>query len=110
MAVDIKDLFNEKLPASLAKNAEEAKAIGARFQVNITGATGGEWYVDVSATGPSCKPGTGEADCTVTIADEDFQKLVENPQSGMQLFFAGKLQLAGNTMLAMKLTKIFSFQ
>jgi len=111
MAIDIKNLFNEKLPAGLAKNAEAAKAIGAKFQLNITGPTGGEWFIDVSASGPSCKAGTGEAaDCTITIADEDFQSLVGNPQAGMQLFFAGKLKLAGNQMLAMKLQTLFSLQ
>jgi putative sterol carrier protein len=110
MAVDIKDLFNEKLPAGLVKNAEAAKEIGAKFQINITGPTGGEWNIDVSASGPSVKPGTAEADCTITIADEDFQSLVSNPQAGMQLFFSGKLKLAGNQMLAMKLTKLFALQ
>ena len=109
MAVDIKKLFNEDLPATLSKNAEDVKTIGAKFQMNITGDTGGEWNIDVSATGPSCKPGTGEADCTIGISDEDFQKLVENPQAnGMQLFFAGKLKVTGNPMLAMKLQKLFS--
>ena len=111
MAVDIKQLFNETLPAALTKNAEEAKTIGAKFQLNITGPTGGEWNIDVSATGPVCKAGTGDADCTISITDEDFQKLVENPQAnGMQLFFAGKLKVSGNQMLAMKLQKLFSFQ
>ena len=111
MAVDIKQLFNDTLPAALSKNAEEAKTIGAKFQMNITGDTGGEWNIDVSSTGPVCKAGTGEADCTISITDEDFQKLVENPQAnGMQLFFAGKLKVTGNPMLAMKLQKLFSFQ
>ena len=111
MAVDIKKLFNQDLPAALAKNSEEAKAIGATYQLNVTGPSGGEWQIDVSATGPSCKPGTGPADCTITITAEDFQKLVENPQAnGMQLFFAGKLKVTGNQMLAMKLQKLFSFQ
>ena len=111
MAVDIKQLFNETLPAALSKNAEEAKTIGAKFQMNITGDTGGEWNIDVSASGPVVKTGTGEADCTISITDEDFQKLVENPQAnGMQLFFAGKLKVSGNQMLAMKLQKLFSFQ
>ena len=111
MAVDIKKLFNETLPAALAKNAEDAKTIGAKFQMNISGETGGEWNIDVSATGPHCKPGTGDADGTIAITDEDFQKLVENPQAnGMQLFFAGKLKVTGNQMLAMKLQKLFSYQ
>jgi putative sterol carrier protein len=110
MAVDIKKLFNEDLPAALAKNAEDAKTIGAKYQWNITGPTGGEWSIDVSSTGPSCKAGSGPADCTISISDEDFQKLVENPQAnGMQLFFAGKLKVAGNQMLAMKLQKLFSY-
>ena len=109
MAVDVKQLFNEHLPAALAKNAEDAKTIGAKFQMNVTGE--GEWFIDVSSTGPSCKPGSdGVADCTIAISAEDFQKLVENPQAnGMQLFFAGKLKVTGNQMLAMKLQKLFSY-
>jgi penicillin-binding protein 1A len=40
-----------------------------------------------------------------------FQKLHENPQAnGMQLFFAGKLKVSGNQMLAMKLQKLFSYK
>jgi putative sterol carrier protein len=109
MAADVKKLFNEELPAALAKNAEDAKTIGAKYQMNVTGE--GEWNIDVSASGPSCKEGTGPADCTITIAAEDFQKLLENPQAnGMQLFFAGKLKVAGNQMLAMKLSKLFGYK
>lgn len=111
MAVDIKKLFNEELPAALAKNADDAKTIGAKFQMNVTGPNGGEWNIDVSATGPSCKPGSGPADCTIGISDEDFQKLMENPAAnGTQLFFAGKLKVTGNPLLAMKLQKLFSYK
>ena len=110
MAVDIKKLFNEELPASLTKNVEEAKGIGAKYQMNVTGE--GEWTIDVSSTGPSCVAGNDPtADCTITIAAEDFQTLIENPQAnGMQLFFQNKLKVAGNQMLAMKLQKLFSLK
>jgi len=109
MGVDIKKLFNEELPAALSKNADDAKTIGAKYQLNVTGE--GEWNIDVSSTGPVCKAGTGDADCTITITAEDFQKLIENPQAnGMQLFFAGKLKVAGNQMLAMKLQKLFGYK
>jgi putative sterol carrier protein len=111
MAVDIQKLFNEEFPAALAKHADDAKGVGAKFQLNITGPTGGEWHIDASPSGPSCKPGSGPADCTMTLSDEDFQKLFENPQAnGMQLYFAGKLKIAGNPMLAAKLQKLFSFR
>ncbi len=106
---DIKKLFNEELPAALAKNADDAKTIGAKFQMNITGE--GSWFIDVSATGPKCVPGEQAADCVITIASEDFLKLLENPQAnGMPLFFAGKLKVTGNPMLATKLNKLFAFR
>ncbi len=108
--VEIKKLFNDELPAAMLKHPDDAKAIGAKYQINIPGE--GEWFIDVSPTGPSCKAGTsGAPDCTIQIAGDDFQKLVENPQAnGMQLFFAGKLKVTGNQMLAMKLQKLFALR
>lgn len=110
MAIDIEKLFNEELPAAIAKRPDMAKQIGAKYQINVTGAGGGEWFIDVSDSGPAVVQGNpGGADLNVTVAAEDFQKLVENPQAnGMQLFFAGKLKITGNQMLAMKLQKLFA--
>lgn len=109
MAVDIQKLFNDDLPSALAKSPDAAKQIGAKYQINITGDGGGSWFIDVSDSGPKCESGDpGGAECTITMTSEDFQKLHENPQAnGMQLFFAGKLKVAGNTMLAMKLQQLF---
>jgi putative sterol carrier protein len=110
MGVDIKQLFDKDLPEAIAKNPDKAKEVGHLFQLNVTGDGGGEWTIDTTpATGPSCKAGKNDkAECTITMAEPDFQKLVENPQAnGMQLFFAGKLKVQGNQMLAMKLQKLF---
>ncbi len=109
MAVDIQKLFNEELPGRMTKNPDAAKEIGAKYQINITGDGGGEWYVDCSDSGPKVEPGNpGAADCVITIATDNFQQLIENPQSaGMKLFFEGKLKVEGNQMLAMKLQKLF---
>jgi len=108
MAVDIQKLFNEEVPAKIAKNPEAAKQVGATYQFVIKGEGGGEWFIDVK-NDPKCVPGNpGNAECTMTLAAEDFQKLMENPQAnGMQLFFGGKLKVDGNNMLAMKLSKLF---
>ena len=112
MAVDIQKLFNEELPAAIAKNPDAAKQIGAKYQINITGEGGGEWFIDASSSGPKAEAGNpGGAECTITLTSEDFQKLYENPQAnGMQLFFAGKLKVSGNQMLAMKLQKLFDLK
>jgi len=90
MGVDIRKLFNEELPNSLSNNSESAKEIGGKFQVNITGEDGGEWFIDVSYSGPNICQGNDSADVTITMSAEDFQKYYENPSvNGMQLFFAG---------------------
>lgn len=110
MAVDIKNLFETQLPEAIAKNPDKAAEIGHVFQMNISGDGGGSWTINTTKNngGPSCVAGTATAECTINIASEDFQKLVENPQAnGMQLFFAGKLKVQGNQMLAMKLQKLF---
>ncbi|WP_437579782.1 SCP2 sterol-binding domain-containing protein [Sorangium sp. So ce887] len=109
MAVDIQKLFNEELPAALAKNSDAAKQLGGKYQINVTGEGGGEWLIDLSDTGPNIASGSpGGADVTISLSTEDFQKLHENPQANsMPLFFAGKLKVAGNQMLAMKLPKLF---
>lgn len=110
MAVDTKKLFDEELPGALTRNAEDAKTIGSKFQLNVTGS--GAWFIDVSDSGPSITAGEpGGADCTLTVSEEDFQKLYENPQTnGMSLYMGGKLKVQGNPMLAMKLQKLFSYK
>jgi putative sterol carrier protein len=112
MAVDIQQLFNETLPGQVAKFPDAAKQIGNTFQINITGEGGGEWHINATDAngGPTAEKGNKPADVAITIAVEDFQKLLENPQAnGMQLFFSGKLKVTGtNPMLAMKLNKLFT--
>jgi hypothetical protein len=109
MAVDIPTLFNEKLPGALSRNADDARTINAKFQLNIRDA--GEWFIDTTETGPSCIPGNpGDASCTLTMSSDDFQTLHDSPQAaGMQLWAAGRLKIEGNAMLAMKLAKLFSY-
>ncbi|MBI4703547.1 MAG: SCP2 sterol-binding domain-containing protein [Deltaproteobacteria bacterium] len=110
MAADIKKLFGEDLPAAMAKSPDAAKAIGAKFQMNITGEGGGSWFIDCSSSGPKIEAGTGEADCTIEISTTDFQTLLSSPQAGVQLFFAGKLKVKGDQMLALKLQKLFELK
>jgi len=108
MAVDIQKLFNEQLPSAIENKPDDAKAIGGTYQINITGDGGGEWFIDVSDSGPKVEAGNpGGAECTIEMSADDFQSLKEDPKQGMQLFFQGRLKVQGNQMLAMKLQKVF---
>lgn len=103
-------LFDEQVPATLAKSPEKAKEIGAVYMFKVTGDGGGEWTVDLASDAPSCKPGNPDgktAQCTIEVAHEDFKAMLGNPALGMQLYFQGKLRVTGDPMLATKLQKLF---
>ena len=110
MTVDVKKLFNEDLKGAIERNKDAARKIGGIYQMNVGGA--GSWYIDLAADPPVCSEGTHSAPgATIDIAEPDFQTLIKNPQSeGMKLFFAGKLKVKGNQMLAMNLQKLFALK
>jgi hypothetical protein len=106
---DLHKLFDEELPAALVENHDEAKRIGGRFQLNITGA--GEWYVDLTESGPACVRGTREADCTLTCNAEDFKQLMARPQTApVWLFLRGRLRVDGHRAMVVKLNRLFTFK
>ncbi|MDP3275413.1 MAG: SCP2 sterol-binding domain-containing protein [Deltaproteobacteria bacterium] len=108
MAIDVKDLFNNKLKSAVESQPDAAKKIGGTYQLNVTGA--GNWTIDLASDSPSVNEGTSTStNCTIDIAEADFQTLAANPQSeGMKLFFAGKLKVKGDQMKAMNLQKLFA--
>lgn len=108
MAVDIQKLFNEQIPGALARKGDDARKIGGKYQLNISGEGGGSWTIDLVANPPTSAAGTvTDAQVTIDVAAADFQTLVADPGAGMKLFFAGKLKVKGNQMLAMNLQKLF---
>jgi putative sterol carrier protein len=49
----------------------------------------------------------GNADVTLTMADEDLVALLKGELNGMQAFMTGKLQLEGDMMLAQRMSSFF---
>jgi hypothetical protein len=102
------ELFNQQVPAALAAHPDKAKEIGAVYLFKVTGDDGGTWTVDLASSPPSCTEGEkGGAQCTIEVAHADFKTMLQNPAMGMQLYFTGKLKVAGDPMLATKLQKLF---
>ena len=107
MAVDVKNLFNVELVSALASKPAEARKIGGKYQLNVTGA--GSWTIDLLSDPPKVTESTStDAQVTIDVAESDFQTMVQDPSAGMKLFFAGKLKVKGNQMLAMNLQKLFA--
>ncbi len=104
-----KSIFEEQIAGRLADPAGQANAkeIDAIYQFHITGDEGGDWIVNLR----DCAVSTGssdEADCTITVEAGDFVGIVDGSIAPPALFMQGKLQIAGNMGLAMKLSQVLN--
>jgi putative sterol carrier protein len=107
MALTPKSFFEEKLSKGLTDDPSRASSIGAIYQFNITGDDGGSWTVDLTKTEGWINAGEAEnAECTITMTSEDFVDMITGKLAGPQAFMQGKLKIAGNMALAMKLSNI----
>ena len=102
-----KEYFEVKVPENLKTKADKLSAINAVYEFQISGPTGGTWSMDLTTPGGSVTTGsTGKANCTVTMEDENFVKLVSGQLNPQMAFMTGKLKVAGNMGLALKLANI----
>ncbi|MBN3928675.1 SCP2 sterol-binding domain-containing protein [Streptomyces verrucosisporus] len=106
MSVDIRHLFDTKLPEIFARQPDKATAINAVFLMEITG-DGGIWTVDASPSGPKVTKGaTGTPQTTLSIRAEDFQRVYEDDSALMPLYFAGKAKITGDQVASTRLSRL----
>ena len=100
------DVFND-IATRLTGDPSKVAGINAVYQFNITGDTGGEWYVDLTTDAPAVSDGSHDnANCTVTMSDEDFLAIIDGSLNAQMAFLQGKIKIAGDMGLAMKLQKV----
>lgn len=96
--------MNERVQSDPSRLAGQT----ASYQFDLTGDDGGTFHLDIQngsaavAEGALANPG-----CTITLAAADFKDLVAGKANPMNLFFGGKLKIAGDMGLAMKLQSLF---
>jgi putative sterol carrier protein len=100
--------------AELVKNHEKAfrpeaaEGVDAVIQYKLTGDESGDWIITIKDG--VCTTAEGEAENpTMTLAadSKDLKDVLTGKANGMQYFMQGKLKLAGDLNLAMKLTSFF---
>lgn len=87
---------------------EKAPGLEAVVQYHLTGDQGGDYIIKIA--GDQCKVEEGVADdpvMTLTADGAYFGDVLLGKADGMKGFMDGKLQLAGDLNLAMKLTSFF---
>ncbi|MGD0865312.1 MAG: SCP2 sterol-binding domain-containing protein [Rhizomicrobium sp.] len=69
----------------------------------------GSVYVDGKSSPNTVVDGDGKsADCTISVSLETFEKMVKGELDGTSAFMQGKLRVAGDMGLAMKLGPILA--
>jgi hypothetical protein len=94
--------------AALTSKVQEALAGGTGFTNKVKFDFGlvGKLFID-GAAGKATNE-DGAADATVSVSFDDFQKLAQGALDPTMAFMQGKLKVAGDMGVAMKLQSLFS--
>lgn len=108
MAVESpKQLFEEQLPARFESKPDLASKINSTYKFVVNGDNGGTWVVDLTEGSGKVTEGDGNAACTITVGDQDLVDIVNGKLNAQMAFMSGKLKVAGDMGLAMKLQSLF---
>lgn len=99
----------EKMPGAFIP--EKAPGLDAVIQFKFTGTEAGEWNATIKDGKVSVAQGTHPAPrMTLTADSADYVKIFTGELDGMQAFMQGKIKLAGDLNLAMKLMQMFKIR
>ena len=105
---DTVEFFEKYLPAKITPELQAS--VKNSIQFDLTGGPNGPltWTLDLSTAPGSVTQGAIAAPgCVITVAQSDWEKMLDNPGLAMQLFMMGKLK-ATNVALALQLQKILA--
>jgi len=89
-------------------NPAAAGSMNKTLQWNITGEEAGVYALKIAnGTCELIKGGVEKPDMTLTVADKDWLGIASGQLNAMTAFTSGKLKIAGDMMLAMKLQQLF---
>ena len=108
MALTVSELM-EKMPGAFIP--EKAQGVDAVIQFKFTGAEAGDWNATIKEGKVDVSPGTHPSPrMTLTADSSDYVKIFTGELDGMQAFMQGKIKLAGDLNLAMKLMQMFKIR
>ena len=90
-------------------HAERAKGAHLRYQFQLSGPQGGDWWIEVNDG--KCKIDKGKIDnpdVTFSASDKDWVALSNGKLKGWWAFLTGRLKIQGEQALARKLDEMFN--
>ena len=104
-ADSVKEIFSA-MPANF--NADAAKGMSSVIQFNLTGDGGGNYHVVIKDGACSVSEGShASPNMTMTMAAQDYVDMITGKLNGQMAFMSGKLKIAGDMGLAMKMQSLF---
>ncbi len=94
----------EEITESLRGRALDFAPLNARIMFDLGEA--GSLMVDATAAPPALSNEAGEADCTIRLSLEDFERLMAGTLNPTFAYTMGKLKVEGSMGLAMKLAAL----
>lgn len=87
---------------------EKAQGVNSVIQYHLTGPEGGDWIIDIHDGKCTVNPGnTPNPNMTLTADAQDYKDIITGKTNAMAAFMQGKVKLAGDLNLAMKLANFF---
>lgn len=75
----------------------KAKGVNVRFQFDISGSGGGQWYVEIKGGKLTVKTGTGpNPTATLHASAENYMKIANGKMNKMWALVTGKLKVEGD--------------
>jgi putative sterol carrier protein len=100
-----KEVF-DRMPEVFNKDA--AKGLDAVFQFDLSGDGGGKWNVTVKNETCDVKEGAhASPNVTISMAAQDYLDMTTGKANPQMLFMSGKLRIAGDLGLAMRMQSVF---
>jgi putative sterol carrier protein len=88
--------------------ADKAKGVHTKYQWNLSGPNGGDWWIEVNDG--TFKMGRGKIDnpsVTFITSDNDWVAMSNGKLKGTWAFMTGRLKVRGSQSIARKLDEIF---
>lgn len=103
-----REVFDSHMPRRLQDKPELQQQVNAIYKFVVGGDGGGTWLVDLTQPGGKVTEADGDAACTVTVSAETLVAVVNGKTNAQVAFMTGKIKVAGDMKLAMKLTALLA--
>jgi putative sterol carrier protein len=107
MAVaNAREVFDTYLPQRFKDKPDVVEKINSSYKFVLEGDGGGTWVVDLTQAGGAVSESDAEAACTITMKANHFVDMMNGKLNAQMAFMSGKLKVAGDMGLALKLQSI----